>query len=147
MMNGIKYMNQRKNFEQYKRILRFLAAMFLVAAQTVVFAFCWYSYFNQELRKPYENNGNLLMIAVYVVLLLVFLAAFGGLKIGYMKKGNIILSQILSIVAMHVIVLTLILLISGKLYRLTRLATVTFAMTLADIVLAVVFIHIFLFPV
>ena len=143
MMNGIKYMNQRKNFEQYKRILRFLAAMFLVAAQTVVFAFCWYSYFNQELRKPYENKGNLLMIAVYVVLLLVFLAAFGGLKIGYMKKGNIILSQILSIVAMHVIVLTLILLISGKLYRLTRLATVTFAMTLADIVLAVVFIQIF----
>src|SRR5699024_11864561 len=61
MMNGIKYMNQRKNFEQYKRILRFLAAMFLVAAQTVVFAFCWYSYFNQELRKPYENKGNLLI--------------------------------------------------------------------------------------
>ena len=65
------------------------------------------------------------MIAVYLVLLFVFLAAFGGLKIGYMKKGNIMLSQILSIVAMHVIVLVQILLISGKLYRLSRLAGIT----------------------
>jgi exopolysaccharide biosynthesis polyprenyl glycosylphosphotransferase len=136
-------MNQRKNFEQYKRMLRFFAAMLLVAAQTAVFAFCWYRYFNPEIRKPYENKGNLLMIAVYLALLLVFLAAFGGLKIGYMKKGNIILSQVLSIIAMHVIVLVQILLISGKLYRLPRLAGVTFVMTLVDIFIAVVFIHIF----
>ncbi|WP_345891627.1 hypothetical protein [Ruminococcus sp. OA3] len=80
-------MNQRKDFEQYKRIMRFFSAMILVAAQTAVFAFCWYRFYNQELRKPYMNKGNLLMIAVYLILLLVFLNAFGGLKIGYMKKA------------------------------------------------------------
>ncbi len=136
-------MNQRRDFEQYKRIMRFLSAMILVAAETAVFAFCWYQFFNGELRKPYQNKGNLLMIAVYLILLLVFLNAFGGLKIGYMKKSSIILSQVLSIVAMHVIVLIQILLISGKLYRLRWLVTVTLGMTVADIIIAVIFIHIF----
>ena len=41
------------------------------------------------------------MIVVYLILLLVFLNAFGGLKIGYMKKSSIILSQVLSIVAIR----------------------------------------------
>lgn len=123
--------------------MRFLGAMILVATQTAVFAFCWYQYFNPELRKPYVNKGNLLMIAVYVILLLVFLSAFGGLKIGYMKKGNVILSQVLSIVAMNGIVLVLILMISGKLYRLRTLAAVTLVMTLVDVVITVVYIHIF----
>lgn len=136
-------MNQRKDFEQYKRIMRFLSAMILVAAQTAVFAVCWYRFYNQELRKPYLNKGNLLMIAVYLILLLVFLNAFGGLKIGSMKKSSIILSQVLSIVAMHVIVLIQILLISGKLYRLRWLVTVTLGMTAVDILIAVLFIQAF----
>lgn len=123
--------------------MRFFAAMILVAAQTAVFAFCWYEYFNRELRRPYVNKGNLLMIAVYVILLLVFLSAFGGLKIGYMKKSNVILSQVLSIVIMHGIILVLILMISGKLYRLKTLAMVTLGMTAVDIVIIIAYIHIF----
>ena len=83
------------------------------------------------------------MIVVYLILLLVFLNAFGGLKIGYMKKSSIILSQVLSIVAMHVIVLIQILLISGKLYRLRWLITVTLGMTAVDILIAVLFIQAF----
>ena len=67
----------------------------------------------------------------------------GGLKIGYMKKSSIILSQVLSIVAMHVIVLIQILLISGKLYRLRWLITVTLGMTAVDILIAVLFIQAF----
>lgn len=134
-------MNNRRSFEQYKRIMRFFTALFLLALETNVFIYVWFRYYNQELRHPFQGKGNILMILVYVILLCVFMAAFGGLKIGYMKKSHVILAQALSIVTMHIVVFVQILLISGKLYRLTFLLWVTLAMTVADIVIAAVCIQ------
>lgn len=136
-------MNNHKDFEQYKRIMRFFSALFLLSIEANVFIYSWFKYYNPELRRPFLGKGNLLMIAVYVLLLCVFMAAFGGLKIGYMKKSNMILAQTLSTISMHVVVLVQIVLIAGKLYRFAFLFWVMFAMTAVDIVIAIICIGVF----
>lgn len=129
---------ERKDFEQYKRILRFLAALWMISCETIVFAYVWYQYFNPEIRKPFVEKGNWLMIAVYIILLIVFFAAFGGLKIGYLKKGNIIFSQLLSSICINVIVLIQIVLLSGRLNQIGGLAVIMCFMTAIDAFLIVV---------
>ena len=43
------------------------------------------------------------MIALYAGLLFFFLMTYGGFRIGYLKKGNLLCSQILSIGLLNVI--------------------------------------------
>lgn len=123
---------ERKDFEQYKRILRFLAALWMISCETIVFSYVWYHYFNPQIRKPFIEKGNWLMIAVYIILLIVFFAAFGGLKIGYLKKGNIIFSQLLSSICINIIVLIQIVLLSGRLKQIGGLAVIMCFMTAVD---------------
>ena len=37
------------------------------------------------------------MVALYAALLIFFLRTYGGFKIGYLKRGNLIRSQVLSL--------------------------------------------------
>ncbi|RDU22095.1 sugar transferase [Anaerosacchariphilus polymeriproducens] len=128
---------ERKDYEQYKRILRFIAALWMISCETIVFAYVWYKYFNPQIRKPFIEKGNWLMIAVYIILLIIFFAAFGGLKIGYLKKTNIIFSQILSSICINIVVLIQIVLLSGRLKQIGELAVIMSFILVIDVVLIV----------
>ena len=54
------------------------------------------------------------MIAVYAVLLMFFEQMYGGFKVGFYKKWNVIYSQILSLVIVNVITYLQIALIDKK---------------------------------
>lgn len=131
-------MMERKDFEQYKRILRFVAALWMISCETLIFAYMWYRYFNPQIRRPFVEKGNWLMIAVYIILLIVFFAAFGGLKIGYLKKGNIIFSQLLSSICINIIILIQIVLLSGRMGKIGILVGFTLAMTAVDALLIMI---------
>ena len=45
------------------------------------------------------------MIALYAGILFFFLYTYGGFRIGYLKKGNLLCSQILSIGLLNIIYL------------------------------------------
>lgn len=87
-------MNQK---EQFKRILKFLTSITVVAMQMGLYWIVWLYFYNSNIELPFFRKGNWLMVALYGALLLFFVHIYGGLKVGYLKKGEVIYSQVLAL--------------------------------------------------
>ena len=81
-----------KNYEQYKRIIRFLTSVTILAAEIGIYWFVWETCISEMAGTPFFRKGDWLMIAVYGLLLLFFSKMYGGLKIGYLERGNVLYS-------------------------------------------------------
>lgn len=90
-----------KNYEQYKRIIRFLTSVTILAAEIGIYWFVWETCISEMAGTPFFRKGDWLMIAVYGLLLLFFSKMYGGLKIGYLERGNVLYSQILAVVLVN----------------------------------------------
>lgn len=128
-----------KKFEQYKRIIKFGFAMVIVFLEIAIYAYVWYGYYNPLLKNPFWRRGNWLLIVLYGVLLLFFLKTYGGLKIGFLKKGNLIYSQILSVVFVNIVTYIQIALIDKKFHNVLMILVVT----LLDVVVIVAWTFVF----
>lgn len=128
-----------KKFEQYKRIIKFGFAMVIVFLEIAIYAYVWYGYYNPLLKNPFWRRGNWLIIILYGVLLLFFLKTYGGLKIGFLKKGNLIYSQILSVVFVNIVTYIQIALIDKKFHNVLMILVVT----LLDVVVIVAWTFVF----
>lgn len=93
-------MNKR---DQYKRLFSFGASMILLGFLTVFFAFIWYRYYSDTIILPYYRRGNWVVIAIYTILTMIFFKAYGGFKVGYLKKTDMFYSQMLSIICVNII--------------------------------------------
>ena len=76
----------KKDNEQYKRIIRVLLVIGLVACETAFFMYSWIKSYNPYTVFPFFQKGHWLMAAMYILYQMIFLYIFGGLKIGYLKK-------------------------------------------------------------
>lgn len=85
-----------KNYEQYKRVIRFFTAVAILAVEMGIYWVAWSGYFSQAAGTPFFRRGDWLMAAVYGLMLLFFSRMYGGLKIGYLERGNVLYSQMLS---------------------------------------------------
>ncbi|MDE6688254.1 MAG: sugar transferase, partial [Lachnospiraceae bacterium] len=56
-----------KSYEQYKRIFRFSEVLLTLDVMCGMFGYLWYQYLNKLNEKPFTGSGNLMQIAVYVV--------------------------------------------------------------------------------
>lgn len=56
----------------------------------------WVGYYNSNIELPFFRKGNWLMATFYGIILFFFSSVYGGYKVGYLKKIDIIYSQILS---------------------------------------------------
>lgn len=92
-----------KGYEQYKRLIRFLTSIAILAVETGIYWIAWDKYFSEAAGTPFFRKGDWLMIAVYAILLLFFSHMYGGLRIGYLEKGNVLYSQVLSITLVNMI--------------------------------------------
>ena len=92
-----------KNYEQYKRILRFLTSVAILTVEIGIYWFAWNQYFSQAAGTPFFRKGDWLMAMVYGLLLLFFSKMYGGLKVGYLERGNVLYSQMLSIILTNMI--------------------------------------------
>ena len=86
-----------KNYEQYKRMIRFLTSVTILAAEIGIYWLVWETSISEMAGTPFFRKGDWLMIAVYGLLLLFFSKMYGGLKIGYLERGNVLYSQILAV--------------------------------------------------
>lgn len=66
--------------------------------------YVWLNFYNTKMEIPYNRTGHWLMVAVYGILLILFNAMYGGLKIGYLKTGNMIYSQALASVCANAMI-------------------------------------------
>lgn len=90
-----------KNYEQYKRLIRFFTAAAILAVEAGAYWIAWAQYFSEAAGTPFFRKGDWLMLAVYVLLLLFFSRMYGGLKVGYLERGNVLYSQFLSVILVN----------------------------------------------
>lgn len=92
----------RKN-ESYKRMIMFGCTVVILAALTYLFWHIWFTYYSPAIENPFYRKGNWLIVAVYAMLTFAFSKIYGAYKIGYLKTGEVIYSQILSMIFVNII--------------------------------------------
>lgn len=113
----------------------------IVAMEAGIYGFVWVTYYNRLLEFPFWRRGNWLMIAVYAVLLIFFEQMYGGFKVGFYKKWNVIYSQILALVIVNVITYLQIALIDKRFHSLTLMGGIL----VTEIIVAVIWAFAFQF--
>lgn len=124
---------------QYKRIVKFSFSLIIVLLEMAVYWYVWSGYYNKIIEFPFWRRGNWLMVALYAVLLCFFLKTYGGFKIGYLKRGNLIGSQVLSLFFVNIISYVQISLLDKKFHDVRMILMMTVVQILAVIVWAYVF--------
>lgn len=130
-----------KDYTQYKRIIKFMSSAAIVAMEAGIYGFVWVTYYNRILEFPFWRRGNWLMMAVYAVLLIFFEQMYGGFKVGFYKKWNVIYSQILALVIVNVITYLQIALIDKRFHSLTLMGGIL----VTEIIVAVIWAFAFQF--
>ena len=104
----------KKKFEQYKKIVRFIAAVIIVLCVTFIFVLFWKEKYNDGIVFPFYYKGYWLMGAFYAFFFFMFAQLYGGMKYGYLKNTNIIFSQILSVFCANIAIYLEAVLLSAK---------------------------------
>ena len=63
------------------------------AAEMFMYRYVWKEYYSELMEISYARLGHWMMVGVYGVVLCVFTAIFGGLKIGYLRNFNMVYAQ------------------------------------------------------
>lgn len=121
---------ERVNFmkrDKFKRLISFALALIMLAVLTGGFALIWYIYYSETIILPYYRRGNWVLIGIYCVLVWIFFKAYGGFKLGYLKKTDMLYSQLISMVCVNFITYFLISLIGRDFMRPSPMVVLTFA--------------------
>lgn len=104
----------KNGMEQFKKLIRFLFVIILIAVQSGVFAHYWFEDYNELILIAFAGKGNVMMIAFYAAFLAVFLYFFDGFKFGIHKTSSMAISQVLSVLATNTVVYLQIVLMATK---------------------------------
>ncbi len=97
-----------KRFESIKRMIVLWLSYVGLLLQTIIYGYIWLEQyypivnnFNRGLK--FHQNGHLLIIAIYLLLLFFFTNTYGGLKIGYLKPMDVFFSQLFALLIVNII--------------------------------------------
>lgn len=113
--------------DKFKRLISFVLAVFLVGILTAGFALVWYIYYSDVIVLPYYRRGNWVLIGIYGMLVWIFFKAYGGFKLGYLKKTDMLYSQLISIVCVDFVTYFLISLIGRHFMAVSPMVVLTLA--------------------
>ncbi len=113
--------------DKFKRLISFVLAFVLLAILTGAFAFVWYGYYSETIVLPYYRRGNWVLIGIYCLLVWIFFKAYGGFKVGYLKKTDMLYSRLLSIACVDFVAYFLISLIGRDFMSVSPMLVLTFA--------------------
>jgi exopolysaccharide biosynthesis polyprenyl glycosylphosphotransferase len=97
--------------DRYKRLISLFSAIMLLGILSVIFAAVWYLYYSDTIILPFYRRGNWVLITIYLIITALFFKVYGGFKLGYLKKTDMLYSQMISMVCVNVIAYFLISLI------------------------------------
>lgn len=95
------YTTKSRQFEQYKRIVKFLSSAAIVLVELAIYYYVWMNYYNINMTISFWRRGNWLIAGEYLLLLLFFHRMNGGLKVGIYKYVTLVYSHMLSIVGIN----------------------------------------------
>ena len=138
----------KKEKEQYKKLIRSIIVILLVACETIIFMHYWINIYNKYTVFPFFQKGHWMMVAMYIIYQIIFLYIFGGLKVGYLKKANIIFSQVLAMLGSNVIIYLQIVLLSVRFVNIVPMMKATLVDICVVVIVAIISESIFrkLFP-
>lgn len=92
-----------KKREYYKRLIVFGLASLVVIALAALFGIVWYQYYRGLIYKPFWNKGNWALIALYALIVVLFSKLFGGIRVGYLKRMDMIYTLVLTVLCTNVV--------------------------------------------
>lgn len=115
--------------EIWRRIYTLIVSGINIFIQTMFMSFVWKQYYNPYIRIPFWTKGHWYIMTLYLLVLMFFTHIYGGLKIGYLKRFDALLSQIVATICSNVIFYVEIVLLA---YHFLSVIPIL-AVTLADI--------------
>jgi len=88
--------------QKYKRLIKLIFTFGIASMLIILYGCTWIGHYNKILEFPFYRRGNWMMIFLYGIILILFMNTYGGFKVGYLKKGNLIYSQILAVIFTNV---------------------------------------------
>lgn len=92
-----------RKLETYKRLILIAMSSICIALQVGTYALFWYGYYSEKMYLKFYFKGHLLMLFVYAVLLFFFSQMYGGMRIGYLRSGEVMFSQVFATVCVNMI--------------------------------------------
>ncbi len=92
-----------RKLETYKRLILLAMSSICIALQLGIYALFWYGYYSERMYLKFYFKGHLLMLFVYAVLLFFFSQMYGGMKVGYLRAGEVMFSQVFATLCVNVI--------------------------------------------
>jgi len=91
--------------EALKKIVALELPLIGVLMQILMYAQLWFTAYYPlvRLKLKFYIRGHILVLGIYGILLLFFMGTYGGLKVGYLKPLDVILSQMFSLLAVNII--------------------------------------------
>lgn len=86
-----------QKYDPYKKTILFFLSLISVSFMTALFAFFWYNtYADTMYVYRFYRRGNYAIIALYAILQYFFAQTYGALRIGQLRRIEVVLSQFLS---------------------------------------------------
>lgn len=135
-------------FEQYKRIVKFIGSAIIVLLELALYYHVWINYYNKNMTVSFWRRGNWLVIGEYLVLSLVLHRLYGGLKVGIYKYWGLVYSHMISIIGVNAFSYVQVVLFDKKMHNPTALVIMTAVDLLLVMVWAFAFkkIYVWMFP-
>ena len=92
-----------RKMETYKRLILIAVSSICIALQMGIYALFWYGYYSERMYLKFYFKGHLLMLFVYAVLLFFFSQMYGGMRIGYLRSGEVLFSQVFATLCVNAI--------------------------------------------
>lgn len=91
-----------------KRLIILFLNLIGLLLETGVYAYLWFSRIYPMINRgnmglKFYINGHLLILGIYFVLMYFFTSTYGGLKVGYLKSGDVIISQTVAALIVNVL--------------------------------------------
>lgn len=128
-------MKRKRNYVSFIMVLMYIVLILLLSS---IFWDTWNNYYRNMIEDPFYEKGSLLLTVVYIILYIIFSKIYEAYKIGLLNVGEIIYSQLLSLIFANIITYMQISLISKKLVNPFALVVMTAAELLVIIIWAYV---------
>lgn len=130
---GIKEGTMGRRY-RYKKLLILFESALLLAIETTIFGYIWYSHYIDYIQLSFYRRGNYAVIGSYTLIVFLITKLYGGFKIGYLRVMDILYAQILALLCSNVIMYVQLCMISRDYLNPLQL----FEMTIAELVVIVV---------
>ena len=140
-MRTITNEEKLRQLESFKRLINLSLTVICLGLEVGVFAYHWQFHFRWSVVEQLQNfwfKGHLLEVAIYAFVLFLLSSMYGGMRLGYLKRAEVIFSQVFATLLANVFIYGELSVMAYQLF----VPDVFLTMTMEQIVLVVVYINV-----